>query len=183
MGGGEQWEERYRAMKFDDSSPRRTRRFFGADFMLVLIVLIGALYFVWPLMFEPKRAYIEESAVAEAFAMLGHARDRLAAAGPDLDAQRAAGILRESPALQAGGDPNRVRILLVDAGGAALGVNGDPPDFWGEILPTLLGGGRGALSRPAGEGAWLILYEKPAGMDFTLAAAKPFPPPFKPSAP
>ena len=153
-------ENRIRALKYDQSSTRRTRVLFGLDFMFVILLLICALYFVWPLMFKEGVPTVPVSDIREVYSLLGYVKDQAAGAVRGENApEKVVEALKNSPAMASPIKMGQARIYIVDASGRLLLGNSELPSYWNEIQAEILTNQRSVLAHQEETESSILFYD------------------------
>lgn len=161
----------------DDEWQRRIRRWFGWDFTVVLIVLMMALYFVWPLMFRKQDRYVAESAIRDGYVLIAHLRDFTASQSGAAEEEIIAS-LQKHPALKAVENELTPRVYILNALGEYKAGNDDFPDYWDAVVMKILPNQRGIEVYATKEISTLFLYDELPGTQCKIVVDVPFRPMF-----
>lgn len=164
-------------MMADDEWQRRIRRWFGWDFTIVLIILMMALYFVWPLMFRKQDRYVAESAIREGYMLMAHLQDFAASQSGESEDQLLA-ALKTHPALKVVESETPPRVYVIDSLGNYKAGNEAFPAYWDEVVMNILPNQRGVEVYVSKEISTLLFFDELPGTAYKIVINIPFKPMF-----
>lgn len=165
------------SVMFDEESQQRIRRWFGMDFMIVILFVMMGLYFLWPLLYGKQDRFVTETAVRDGYSLISHLRDQTASMMNTSEDEILA-VLQKHPALKMVEGEKAPRIFIIDSVGDFKMGNEEFPQYWEDIVMKILPNQRGVEVYTEEEISTLILYDNLPGTDLKIVLNIPFNPMF-----
>gem|GEM_PF-6506426 len=163
----------------------RSRRFFMADFLFVIVLVAAAMVFFWPKLFQTSERRVLESDVREAFLLLSELEENWLEVSreslPDLNSIPAFLETRSDETARDRKNEERyaAKAFLLDSNGTIYGGENESVIPFNEIANGIRDRKRDAFvySRK-GAGFFVLLAPLPRS-DYRLIVIKPYPPLFQ----
>jgi hypothetical protein len=165
------------SVMFDEETQYRIRRWFGMDFMVVLLFVMLGLYFLWPLLYGKQDRYVTETAIRDGYSLISHLREQTAAMQDQSDEEVIASI-QKHPALKPVERENAPRIYIIDAVGTFRAGNEELPPYWEDIVMKILPNQRGVEVYSDKTISTLLLFDNLPGTELKIVLNIPFNPMF-----
>lgn len=162
---------------FDTETQQRIRRWFGMDFMIVILFVIMGLYFLWPLLYNKQDRYVTETAVRDGYALISHLREQ-AASYTELNGDEIITAIQKHPAFKAVESENAPRVYIIDSVGGYRAGNEELPTYWKDIVMKILPNQRGIETYSEENVSTLIFYDNLPGTECKIVLNIPFNPMF-----